>query len=140
MVFSHSAEFFLGYRSVLTSVKHLKNVLFWLKPFIYSLLLLRDWLLLFCGIFGGFLVLGVRSALLHQDLLHLLPVVPDSMVQKSLTSSIGNFQVDSKRNEPLKNREFVALDGIIHGRLLIIVHVIMIRAVSLEQLAAIEMS
>ena len=62
------------------------------------------------------------------------------MVQKSLTSSIGNFQVDSKRNEPLKNREFVALDGIIHGRLLIIVHVIMIRAVSLEQLAAIEMS
>lgn len=57
------------------------------------------------------------------------------MIQQTLASSISKFQVYSESDQPLENVEPVALYRIKHWGLLEIVDMIMLRPITLEELA-----
>ena len=78
--------------------------------------------------------------MLHQCLLHLLTIISDSVVQEPLTSSVSNFQIHSKSDQPLKNRELVAFDGIKHRSLLEIVDMVVFRPITFEELTHLYVS
>lgn len=131
MIFGHLLKFLLGNWAVLRPIKNLEDVLFWLQSLINPLFLLRDWLSFFALRLGGILD-GGWGSLLHEDFLHLLTIVSNGVVQETLTSSVCNFEVYSKSNQPLKNGEPVAFDGIKHWSLLEIIHMVMLRSIAFE--------
>jgi len=140
VIFCHLLEFLLRNWAVLRPIENLENVFFRLQSLIYSLLLLGNWLGLLGVRLWSILVLGARGSLLHQCLFHLLTVVSDGVVQETLTSSVSNFQIHSKSDQPLENRELVAFDGIEHRSLLEIIDMVVFRPITFEELTHLYVS